>query len=144
MTLNEVKKELSGYRAAKRELHQIEQQIAILEAELYGLKSPLLDGMPKGAGGDSVLISRIVDRQNLLNLYQKQKIELIQVQTKIETRIFDLESIERQICRYRYLDGLRWEKICERMNYSWSQVHRYHNNALRKIAIIIEKKDDTQ
>lgn len=143
MTLNETKKRLSKYRVLKRELLQIRQELVVLETEMYAPKGPSLNGMPGSIGDDSVLINRIAAKKELLTLYEQWYTEMLQVQKEIELLIDGLESIERQICRYRYLDGLRWEKICGKMNYSWAQVHRYHSKALRKIAAMIEQ-DDTQ
>lgn len=143
MTLNETKKMLSKYRDIKRELMQVRQELVVLETELYTPKGSSLDGMPKGSGDGSILINRIAAKKDLQTLYETQYVEMLQSQKEIELILNGLESIERQILRYRYVDGLRWEKICEKMNYSWSQIHRYHNKALRKVAAMIEQ-DDTQ
>ncbi|MBQ3065357.1 MAG: hypothetical protein IJC98_03875 [Clostridia bacterium] len=37
------------------------------------------------------------------------------------------------MARYRYIDGLSWENVCEKMNYSWRQTHRIHSAMLDKL-----------
>ena len=45
-----------------------------------------------------------------------------------------LEPTERKLARFRYIDGLAWEAVCEMMTYSWRQTHRIHGRMLDKLA----------
>ena len=58
---------------------------------------------------------------------------LAEEQLAIETAIERLEPTARMLLRYRYMDGLKWEEVCVRMNYSWRQTHRLHGEALRQL-----------
>lgn len=51
----------------------------------------------------------------------------------IEAAIESLDPTARLLCRYRYVDGLKWEEVCVRMNYSWRQVHNLHRRALEAL-----------
>ena len=41
------------------------------------------------------------------------------------------DQTEREILRYRYIDGLSWEEISARLNYSKRNVTRIHGRALQ-------------
>ncbi len=49
------------------------------------------------------------------------------------------QETERELLRYRYLCGLTWEKIAERMNYEVRQIYRLHGRALQRIEDYIPK-----
>lgn len=42
---------------------------------------------------------------------------------------------ERAVLRYRYLCGMKWEDIAEKMNYSLMQLHRIHARALTNFIV---------
>ena len=50
-----------------------------------------------------------------------------------ERAIEALEPNRRMLLRYRYIDGLKWEEVCVRMNYSWTQTHYHHGEALKQL-----------
>ena len=50
-----------------------------------------------------------------------------------EKAIEALEPTARMLLRFRYIDGLPWEEVCVRMNYSWRQTHRMHSKALEAL-----------
>jgi RNA polymerase sigma factor (sigma-70 family) len=144
-THREIKQKLARYQNLKQELRQIECRIAVLEMNMQSPRSPSLDGMPRGNGNHDGLIRQIDAHQKLLALYEKQKADLLAAQLCIEQMIAGLETVERQIFRYRYLDGMYWEEISERVHYSLSHVHRFHGTALQKLANAYRKtKDETQ
>jgi hypothetical protein len=58
---------------------------------------------------------------------------LAAAQAQIEDTIDALEPTERRLARFRYIDGLTWEKVCDRMCYSWMQTHRIHGRMLDKL-----------
>lgn len=54
-------------------------------------------------------------------------------QLAIEQAIQSLSNRERMVIRYYYIDGLTWEKVCVKMHYSWTQIHKIHSAALEKL-----------
>ena len=71
--------------------------------------------------------------QELLTAYAKKRADLSAALLEIEQAIDTLGPTERRLMRLRYIDGLSWEAICRRINYSWRQIHRIHSQALIKI-----------
>lgn len=56
----------------------------------------------------------------------------------IEAAISNVEDERLQLLlRYRYIDGLTWERIAVNMNYSYRQVTRMHGRALRQIKDVL-------
>ena len=54
------------------------------------------------------------------------------IEVEIYKRIDRMQDqTEREILRYRYIDGLNWEQISTRLNYSKRNVTRIHGRALR-------------
>jgi lipase chaperone LimK len=128
-----LKARLGAYRTLKAEQKQIERLLGRLRDTMGAPTGSRLDGMPRGGGvGDPV--GRQVEQLNDLETrYETQRDRLIAAQADIEATIEDLESTERQLMRLRYIDGLKWEEICVKLGYEWSQTHRIHNRSLDKI-----------
>ena len=47
--------------------------------------------------------------------------------------IESIPGMDGDVIRLRYIDGLKWEEITERVFYSWNGVFKCHNRALLKI-----------
>ena len=129
------KERLRNYQTIKREREQLRHQLEEVEAALYYPKIPRLDatpggGTPKETNPQEALAIHHIE---LLERYKAKMAELAEEQLTIETAIEPLEPTARMLLRYRYIDGLKWEEVCCRMNYSWRQVHRLHGDALSKL-----------
>ncbi len=60
----------------------------------------------------------------------------VDMRGEIEAAISTVEDITLQtLLRYRYLEGLTWEKIAVELNYCWRQVIRLHGRALQDIKL---------
>ena len=82
------------------------------------------------------VLARKIDRHGtdeLRALYDKKREKLTAELMHIEQVIETLGPTERTLMRLRYIDGLSWQAICNRINYSWQQTHRIHARALVKI-----------
>lgn len=51
----------------------------------------------------------------------------------IENIINGLPEREKLLMRLRYIEGLKWETICYKMDLKWRQIHRLHSNILNKL-----------
>lgn len=69
----------------------------------------------------------------LVEQYERQRAKLSSDLLAIEKVIETLNPTERTLMRLRYIEGLSWQAICGRINYSWQQTHRIHARALIKI-----------
>jgi DNA-directed RNA polymerase specialized sigma subunit len=88
------------------------------------------DGMPRGSGQsdlssyaatlDKLERDLVYERYNRINLYMD-----------IGKRIESLpNSNERDVLFFRYIKGLDWYEIAEKMNYSERWIHKIHGKAL--------------
>ena len=75
----------------------------------------------------------ILHHIELQKQYQSKLEELAEQQLSIEKAINTLDPTDRLLLRYRYLDGLKWEEICVKMSYGWTQIHHIHGEALKKL-----------
>lgn len=82
------------------------------------------------------ILARKIDRHGtdeLRELYAEKREKLTEELRHIEQVIETLGPTERTLMRLRYIEGLNWQAICFRINYSWQQTHRIHAQALIKI-----------
>lgn len=124
------KERLKNYRRLRDELGRLSARLAECEAGLYAPKAQRLTGMPSAPSKGNAMEDMAVRHMQLQALYQSRWEELAAELLAIETAIESLDPTARLLCCWRYIDGLPWEQVCERMNYSWSQVHNLHRRAL--------------
>lgn len=129
------KEQLRAYRDLKTEHDLLSQKLEELETELYGIQAQRLDGMPhSNREGSSDKTDILLDRKTLLHArYMVKKVELAKAVLAIEDAIEKLTPRERTLIRLYYIDGLTWEQVAVKMNYSWRQVHRIHGAALAQL-----------
>lgn len=128
------KEELKEYIETKREIKIIEEKIEYLESKKTSIKSMIIDDMPKPEPEQDRLGELLGEIEELIELYNEKQSNLIKQQMKIEKCIEKLDNaLERNIMRLRYLESMKWEKICVEVNYSWENVHRIHRKILSKI-----------
>lgn len=142
---NEIKKKLSSYKAISAECRQLSEKLATLESLLGSPPCPDADGMPRASGVSNPVERRALRHMELEALYRAQLERLVAATTEIEEMIQGLPSMERQVLRLRYADGLSWEEVCDAVHYCWVQVHRIHNRALDiLVAAEIERRNEKQ
>lgn len=134
MNKEQIKQRLHSYRHVQMERQQILDRIMRLESKLTAPGVQNLDGMPKGDGRGDALTQGVIRLSELRDQYRAKEADLAQAQLDIEKMIESLEPVERMIARYRYIDGLQWEQICVKVNYSWRQTHRTHSGMLKHLA----------
>lgn len=92
-------------------------------------------GAPGGGGSDPLpeCVGKIMELEEALNRQIDQMVERRQA---IERAIDSLPLADSaQVLRYRYIDGMTWEKIAVEMNYTYRWVLRLHNRALTALTI---------
>lgn len=130
------KERLRRYREIKQEARQLRDQLEEIESRLYSPKGQLLTGMPSAPSHEGGTITEVlIDRHaQLVQMYQEQLARLNEEQLAVETAIESLEDpTARRLLRYRYIDGLKWEEVCVRIRYGWSQTHELHSQALKQL-----------
>ena len=139
-TRAEIKKRLNSYRELQAERQQLQEELEHLELLMRSPGGPNLDGMPKSPGSGNPIERMVIKHLTLLDRYKAQIARMVNEQTAIEDMIEALDPTERRLARFRYIDGLNWETVCEKMNYSWRQTHRIHGRVLDKLVVAELKK----
>lgn len=126
----EIKTQLNSYLDLRAEHQELLDELQQMETLIAG---PNLDGMPRSPG-----VSNPTERAALNHLALVKKCEakleaIASALERIEDLIEGLEPIERRVARLHYVEGLKWEDVCEKINYSWSQTHRIHGRLLEKL-----------
>jgi len=131
---------LEQYLSNRKEILQLKEEIENLESMKTAAGIAKYNGMPSGGGGISDPTGDAgIALGDLRRRYEKRLREMEAQQLEIEDAIAYLEGDFRKIIRYRYIMGLKWEEICEKMGdeehgpMDWSTVHRKHRAALKKL-----------
>jgi DNA-directed RNA polymerase specialized sigma subunit len=127
------KERLRNYANLKEERNQLRRQLEELEATLYYPKIQRLNGMPSAPSKENTLELMVARHAELQEKYEAKIAEMNAEMLLIEEAIEALDSTARMLLRYRYLECLKWEEVCVKMNYSWMQTHRIHANALKQL-----------
>lgn len=124
---------LSRYRRLNQRIDRLlEEQSRWRERALK--ITPTLSQAP-GGGESGSPIERPMDKVDELERKITQAIdELADIRMEIEAVLGQLEDDTlRKLMEYRYIDGLTWEQVAEKMHYSWRHTCRLHGEALAKI-----------
>ena len=127
------KERLRAYIAIKKERDQLRHQLEEIEAALYYPKIQRMTGMPFAQTEGNRQEDMALHHIELQERYKAKMDELAAEQLAIEKAVEVLEPTMRMLIRYRYIDNLKWEKICIEMSYSWRQIHRLHGEALKRL-----------
>lgn len=141
--MSSAKDELWQVRRAANRVRRREEEIAMLESLIAG-SAVKLDGLPKASsGGDklAVQVGRLVELKECL---------AAEIETFLDERERALAVIGgiknesmRDVLVYRYIVGLDWEAVAERMHYDRRYVFKLHGWALQAFGKVCEK-DDTE
>lgn len=129
---NELKKEyLRSYRQHVRRIHRINAESAELrEMKLHPSMKPD-DGMPHGSGGQGDLSGYAAELDDMIRELQQERYLRIKTYQEIARQIKRMKSRnESDVLFYRYIKGLDWWEIAEKMGYSQRHITRIHGKAL--------------
>lgn len=127
---NEKKKEyLRSYRLHVRRIRRIEAELV----ELRSMKvsgSVKIDGMPHG-NGQSDLSGYVAELDRLEQNLLRERYHRVLAYKEIAARIKAMRSEnEKDVLFYRYIAGMDWWEIAEKLQYSERWVHKLHGRAL--------------
>ena len=134
---NDKKKEyLRSYRYHVRRIHRINAEIAELrEMKLHPSMKPD-DGMPHGSGGQGDLSGYAAELDEMINELIEERYQRINTYLGIVRQIKRMKSRnESDVLFYRYIKGLDWWEIAEKMKFSERQIYRFHGKALTHFEI---------
>ncbi len=133
MTNQEKKDFLNRYRDNEREIRRLRNEIQRWKDSAY-ITSVKYTGAGGGTDGQDKLqvnVERLVRLQNRLTAQMRARIQL---RDEIEDAIESVPDDRLQLLlRYRYIEGLTFERIAVELNYSWRQTVRMHGRALSEL-----------
>ena len=127
----EVKAYLRSYQPALKYWELCTRRLD--EAKEISLKSPKIDGMPRGgtSGGIEMQIDRILAAEKRL---EKARDQALAILNGIEDMIESLDDFEmKTVLRLRYIDGLTWDEVAIHATWSTRTVRRIHGRALDEL-----------
>ena len=129
---NDLKKEyLRSYRDHVRRVYRITEEIKELREIMSSCKAINYDGMPHGSGGQGDLSGEVAQIQTMIDDLRKERGLRIMTYQEITRRIKKLKSRnEDDVLFYRYIKGMEFWEIAEKIGYSERQIHRIHGKAL--------------
>lgn len=135
MTNQEKKDFLNRYRDNEREIRRLRNEIQRWKDSAY-ITSVKYTGAGGGTDGQDKLqvnVERLVRLQNRLTAQMRARIQL---RGEIEDAIESVPDDRLQLLlRYRYIEGLTFERIAVELNYSWRQICNLHGKALNEVKI---------
>lgn len=135
MTNGEKKAILLEYRAIERRFNRLIDEKAAWNAKSTATTSSFSD-MPRSGGGSDKIQTTV---EKIIEIEEKLDHEidaLVDLRNRIEAAVEKLEDGRlRDVMRYRYIDGMKWEQIAVEMHYSYMQVCRLHGKALLEIML---------
>lgn len=135
VTNGEKKSILLEYRAIERRINRLIDEKAAWNAKATATTSSFSD-MPRSGGGSDKIQTTV---EKIIEIEEKLDHEidaLVDLRNRIEVAVEKLEDGRlRDVMRYRYIDGMKWEQIAVEMHYSYMQVCRLHGKALLEIML---------
>lgn len=135
---------MSRYLEAKAGEAVLRRMLEDLEGQISP-KAITYSDMPKGGGDGKDLTDYVIKREETMEKLKRQIREKEQIQLEIIDVIANLSKAPKETARQmqqdktllymRYIQGLRWEDIMDKIGYEWSHVHRIHGRALNNITI---------
>jgi len=135
VTNGEKKAILLEYRAIERRINRLIDEKAAWNTKATATTSSFSD-MPRSGGGSDKIQTTV---EKIIEIEEKLDHEidaLADLRNRIEAAVERLEDGRlRDVMRYRYIDGMKWEQIAVEMHYSYMQVCRFHGRALLEIML---------
>lgn len=132
MTTEEVKTWLRSYRYLKSEAERLEEELAYWRSKAEKMTREL-SGMPSGSGGRDKVPACVEKIWELEREFNTKLSDMVEQRQAIERAIESLPNKQKQLMRYRYIDGMKWEKVAVEMNMEYRWVLRIHGRALQEI-----------
>lgn len=138
---NATKKQLSNYK-------QLSTNIIKLKKEVQMLRDNSVGDLMKGISYDSVKTGKTNKTSNMIedaivnvsDLIIEKEIELYEaeiIKSTIDLAIRNLKPIHKQIIEYRYIEGLEWALVVDKVYLEERQLRERANQAISSISIAL-------
>lgn len=134
---NNLKKEyLRGYRTNRRRINRIDDEVTELRELAASVKATDYSGMPHGSGNQKDLSDELARIDTLEKRLEQEREKCVESYISIENLIKSVKNEdENNVLFYRYIKGLRFWEIAEKMDCSEQWVHKLHGRALGRLKI---------
>ena len=153
MLAADVKRCLVLFMDTEREIDNEIERLEILQEKLYSVGSPEITDMPRNPSPSNDRISELLSRKNDCEKKVGHRLELQRKRRVVYEHVVEKISgpDKRSVIGLRYLEGVRWDRICEslfgqqddyddRRDTYMRRVMRLHGWALQDMAGIIESE----
>lgn len=127
------KKKLATYYQMAEELKDVEAEMEELEDLMTAIRAQVITGMPRGSTVGDPTSSMAVKLASLKEHYDRLRDQELDRRLEIETMLTCLEPIERRVIRLRFLEGLPWRSVSQKILYSETQTRRFYEQGLDKL-----------
>lgn len=127
-------KQLKELRSTYKEIDDLREKISELENMRLSPRSASYgsERVQASARGD-VQADNIAKIESLLKRYNARLRACLNLIQEFENALEKLDSRERRIMTYYYMDCMTWEAVCVEINISWMQLHRIRKEIIKKI-----------
>ena len=127
-------KQLKELRSTYKEIDDLRDKISTLENMRLSPRSAAYgsERVQTSARGD-VQADNIAKIDALLKRYNARLRACLNLIQEFENALEKLDSRERRIMTYYYMDCMTWEAVCVEINISWMQLHRIRKEIIKKI-----------
>lgn len=131
MTNQEKKRYLQRYTKLNKAINQRLRERDRLRSLAEKCTSSIT-GLPRGGASDKETTwIRLAEIEEEINADVDKYVDM---RKEIEAAINTVDDITLQtLLRYRYLNGLTWERVAVEMEKTWRWIHRLHSRALEAI-----------
>ena len=115
---------------------QYDDEIIELKELAASVKAVDYSGMPHGSGNQKDLSDELARIDSLVEKLGAEKESCVESYVSIEKQIKEIKNEdENDVLFYRYVKGLRFWEIAEKMDYSEQWVHKLHGRALAHLKL---------
>lgn len=141
-----VKDELMKIRAIKADIESKQRQIDYLDAKKTGIKSPVIDDMPKCEGCNIYEnIDKILDQIDKINKKMCKSLSELCKLLDIWTNYVDmLDEDEQLLINLRYFECRSWRTVAKDLKYDERHVYRLHGKALANLSQIVNNTENIE
>ena len=128
MTVEEKKAYLMQYRVNEREIERLQEEIAKWQSRAEKVTAGW-NAVPGGGAGEGfpACVEKIAELQAELGADLERSVELHRTVSRAISAVED--SRARLLLRLRYIDGLTWERVAEKMGCDERSARRIHKKS---------------
>lgn len=123
------KEELLQYKYAREKVEETLEEYQKYKTRAEKMTSIISD-MPRGTSNSDKVANNAVKMADIARQYEERWILAEQEKLKIEEKIDRVEEPYRTLLHRRYIEELNFERIADKMGYTYSAITKMHGKAL--------------